>query len=102
VISKAISGKTLRQIRTPYTEAWDKGSKPPLGWPFHSLLTMDVLIYAYEHKDQPEYDDMLVTPTSQATRLLNKRRTSKQIIDDMVEGAIQILEGDFPKRIQFE
>jgi NAD(P)H-dependent flavin oxidoreductase YrpB (nitropropane dioxygenase family) len=102
VISKAISGKTLRQIRTPYTEAWDKGSKPPLGWPFHSLLTMDVLIYAYEHKDQPEYDDMLVTPTSQATRLLNKRRTSKQIIDDMVEEAIQILEGDFPKRIQFE
>jgi len=102
VISKAISGKTLRQIRTPYTEAWDKGEKPPLGWPFHSLLTMDVLIYAYEHKDQPEYDDMLVTPTSQATRLLNKRRTSKQIIDDMVEEAIQILEGDFPKRIQFE
>jgi len=102
VISKAISGKTLRQIRTPYTEAWDKGPKPPLGWPFHSLMTMDVLIYAYEHKDQPEYDDMLVTPASQATRLLNRRRTSKQIIDDMVEGAIQILEGDFPKRIQFE
>jgi NAD(P)H-dependent flavin oxidoreductase YrpB (nitropropane dioxygenase family) len=102
VITKAISGKTLRQLRTPYTELWDKGPKPPLGWPFHSLLTMDVLLYAYEHKDQHEFDDILVTPASQATRLLSERRTAKQIIDDMVEQAIQIMEGDFPARVQYQ
>ena len=102
VITKAISGKTLRQLRTRYTELWDKGPKPPLGWPFHSLLTMDVLLYAYEHKDQPEFDDILVTPTSQATRLLSKRRTAKKIIDDMVGEAIRILEDDFPKRVQYK
>ncbi len=102
VITKAISGKTLRQLRTPYTELWDKGPKPPLGWPFHSLLTMDMMLYAYEHKEQPEFDDILVTPTSQATRLMDRRRTSKQIIDDMVEEAIQILEGDFPQRVQYQ
>ncbi|MGB2855659.1 MAG: hypothetical protein WBC61_03305, partial [Dehalococcoidia bacterium] len=89
--------KTLRQLRTSYTELWDKGPKPPLGWPFHSLLTMDILLYAYENKKQPEFDDILVTPASQATRLLNRRRTAKQIIDDMVEEAVQILEEGLPK-----
>ena len=102
VISKAISGKTLRQIKSPFTEAWDKGPLPPLGWPFHSLLTLDIVDYAYEHKDQLKYDAILVTPCSQAARLLNKRRSAKQIIDDMVNEATQILEEGFPKTVQLK
>jgi len=102
VITRAISGKTLRQLRTPLTEYWDKGPKPPLGWPFHNLLILDIVDYAYEHKDQPEYDDILVTPASQATRLLNRRRTSKQIIDDMIEEASQILENGLAKTVQLK
>jgi len=102
VVSKAISGKTLRQLRTPFTEIWDKGPKPPLGWPFHSLLTLDIVDYAYQHKDQAKYDAILVTPCSQATRLLNRRRTSRQIIDDMVKEAVDILEKGLPARVQWE
>lgn len=102
VISKAISGKTLRQLQSPFTEVWDKGPKPPLGWPFHSLLTLDIVDYAYTNKDKKEYDDILVTPASQATRLLNKRRASRQIIDDMVEEATRILEEGFPKKVQLK
>lgn len=101
-ISKAISGKTLRQLRTRFTEVWDKGPKPPLGWPFHSLLTLDILDYAYQHCDQKEYEEILVTPTSQATRLLNRRRTSRQIIDDMIEEASKILEDGFPATVQLK
>ena len=100
IITKAISGKTLRQLRTPYTEAWDKGPMPPLGWPFQNLCALDIVDYAYEHKDEHKYDDILVTPISQATRLHNRRRTSKQIIDDMVEEALQILEEGLPSRVQ--
>ena len=102
VVSKAISGKTLRQLRTPFTEIWDKGPKPPLGWPFHSLLTLDIVDYAYQHKDQAKYDAILVTPCSQATRLLNRRRTSRQIIDDMVKEAVDILEKGLPARVQWK
>jgi len=101
VISKAVSGKTLRQLRTPFTELWDKGPKPPLGWPFHNILTVDIVDYAYGHQDEEEFDEILVTPISQATRLLSRRRSAKQIIDDMVEEAIQILEGDFSQRVQW-
>ncbi len=100
IITKAISGKTLRQLRTPFTEVWDKGPKPPLGWPFHNLLTLDIVDYAYQHADQKEFDEILVTPASQATRLLNKRRTTKQIIDDMVEEAVTILEETLPREVQ--
>jgi NAD(P)H-dependent flavin oxidoreductase YrpB (nitropropane dioxygenase family) len=102
IITKAISGKTLRQLKTPFTEVWDKGPKPPLGWPFHSLLTLDIVDYAYEHADQKEYDEILVTPISQATRLHNKRRTSKQIIEDMIEEASRILEEGFPGAVQMK
>jgi len=102
VITKAISGKTLRQLRTPFTEVWDKGPMPPLGWPFHNLLTLDIVDYAYEHKDQAKYDAILVTPCSQATRLLNQRRTSKQIIDDMIKGAIEVLDKGIPGRVQWK
>jgi len=102
VISKAISGKTLRQLKSPFTEVWDKGPLPPLGWPFHNLLTLDIVDYAYQHKDQEKYDAILVTPCSQATRLLNKRRTSKQIIDDMIKGAIEDLEKGLLGRVQWK
>ncbi len=102
VISKAISGKTLRQLRTPFTEVWDKGPKPPLGWPFHSLLTLDILDYAYQHADQKELEEILVTPASQATRLLNRRRSAKQMIDDMIEEATRILEEGIPNKVQLK
>ena len=102
VITKAISGKTMRQLRTPFTEVWDKGPKPPLGWPFHNLLTLDIVDYAYQHADQKEFDEILVTPAGQATRLLNRRRTAKQIIDDMVEEAVTILEQGLPQTAQWK
>ena len=100
VVSKSISGKTLRQLKSAFTEVWDSGPKPPLGWPFHNLLTLDIIDYAYEHKDEERFDSILVTPASQATRLLNRRRSAKQIIDDMVEEAITILDESLPSRVE--
>jgi NAD(P)H-dependent flavin oxidoreductase YrpB (nitropropane dioxygenase family) len=101
-ISKAISGKTLRQLRSPFTEAWDKGPLPPLGWPFHNLLTLDIVDYAYLHKDEEKYDAILVTPCSQSARLLNRRRSAKQIIDDMIEQATKIMEEELPGKVQLK
>jgi len=102
VITKAISGKPLRQLRTPVTEAWDKGPLLPLGWPFHNLLTLDIIDYAYEHKSQKNFDEMLVTPVSQATRLLDRRRSAKQVIDDMIKEAVTILEEGLPQAVQWK
>jgi len=102
VITKGLSGKTMRQLRTDITKAWDEGPLPPLGWPLHLILMEDIIDYCYENKNEKKYDDMLVTPCSQATRLLNKRRTSKQIIDDMIKEAVKILEEGFANRIQWK
>ncbi len=99
VITKGLSGKTMRQLRTEITRTWDQGPLPPLGWPLHLILMEDIIDYCYDSKDQKKYDEMLVTPCSQATRLLNRRRTTKQVIDDMVKEATQIIERDIPKRL---
>ncbi len=100
LISRAVSGKALRQLRTPFTEAWDKGSLPPLGWPFHSLLIMDIIDWAYTHMDDPTYDEILVTPVGQSTRLLDRRRPAKEVLDDMVEEAVRILEETLPREVE--
>jgi len=102
VITKGLSGKTMRQLRTDITRAWDQGPLPPLGWPLHLILMEDIIDYCYDNQAQQKYDAMLVTPCSQATRLLNRRRTSKQIIDDMIKEAVQILEEGFASRIQWK
>ena len=99
VITKGLSGKTMRQLRTEITKSWDQGPLPPLGWPLHLILMEDIIDYCYDNQDQKKYDEMLVTPCSQATRLLNRRRTAKQVIDDMIKEATRILEEDFPQRI---
>jgi NAD(P)H-dependent flavin oxidoreductase YrpB (nitropropane dioxygenase family) len=102
VITKGLSGKTMRQLRTEITKAWDQGPLSPLGWPLHLILMEDIIDYCYDNQAQPKYDAMLVTPCSQATRLLNRRRTSKQIIDDVIKEAIQVLEEGLASRIQWK
>lgn len=102
VITKGLSGKTMRQLRTEITRAWDQGPLSPLGWPLHLILMEDIIDWCYEHQSQTKYDEMLVTPCSQATRLLNRRRTSKQIIDDMIKEAIDDLEKGIPGRVQWK
>jgi nitronate monooxygenase len=99
VITKGLSGKTMRQLRTEITRSWDQGPLPPLGWPLHLILMEDIIDYCYDNQAQPKYDEMLVTPCSQATRLLNRRRTTKQVIDDMIKEATRILNQDLPKRL---
>jgi NAD(P)H-dependent flavin oxidoreductase YrpB (nitropropane dioxygenase family) len=99
IISKSISGKTLRQLKTPLTEVWDTGPLPPLGWPFHSLLTIDIVDWAYSHMDESKYDEILVTPVGQSTRLLNRRRTAKQVVDDMIKEAARVLEEVLPREV---
>jgi NAD(P)H-dependent flavin oxidoreductase YrpB (nitropropane dioxygenase family) len=102
VITKGLSGKTMRQLRTEITRAWDQGPLPPLGWPLHLILMEDIIDYCYEHQAEPKYDEMLVTPCSQAARLLNRRRTAKQIIDDMIKEAVAELETGIPSRVQWK
>jgi hypothetical protein len=92
----------MRQLRTEITKAWDQGPLSPLGWPLHLILMEDIIDYCYDNQAQPKYDAMLVTPCSQATRLLNRRRTSKQIIDDVIKEAIQVLEEGLASRIQWK
>jgi nitronate monooxygenase len=102
VITKGLSGKTMRQLRTAITRVWDDGPLSPLGWPLHLILMEDIIDYCYENKDEKTYYEMLVTPCSQATRLLNRRRTSKEIINDVIREAVQILEEGLASRIQWK
>jgi nitronate monooxygenase len=43
VITKGLSGKTMRQLKTDIIRAWDEGPLPPLGWPLHLILMEHII-----------------------------------------------------------
>jgi hypothetical protein len=49
--------------------------------------------------DESKYDEILVTPVGQSTRLLNRRRTAKQVVDDMIKEAARVLEEVLPREV---
>ena len=54
VISRANSGKTLRQLRTSWSEEWAAPEAPePLKMPFQDILVGDLLGAIHEHRVEP-------------------------------------------------
>ena len=72
VISRADSGKTLRQIRSAWSEEWAKESAPaPLKMPFQDILVGDLLGAIDEHDIKP----LVHYPAGQSIGFVNKRST---------------------------
>ena len=66
--SKAWTGKPARQLRAPWTEAWDSPQTPePMGMPLHWIVTGDAMhrinYYMNEGPWVPTFMDMLASVT---------------------------------------
>jgi NAD(P)H-dependent flavin oxidoreductase YrpB (nitropropane dioxygenase family) len=69
VISRADSGKTLRQVRTAWSEEWAAPDAPaPLRMPYQDILVGDLLGAINEHKVVP----LMHTPAGQGVAMLNE------------------------------
>jgi NAD(P)H-dependent flavin oxidoreductase YrpB (nitropropane dioxygenase family) len=96
IISKAWTGKTMRQIANPITEAWEDPPVPPLKWPLQLMLMDDIITSIVEEKIL----DLEMVPCGQISGMLNEVRSAKQVVDDMVESAVRVLEETFPGEVQ--
>ena len=88
VISRADSGKTLRQIRTSWTDSWEAPDAPkPLGMPYQDILVGDILGQIERHHIEP----LMHTPAGQSIAYFNEQSTVGAVMAALVEETLQAL-----------
>ena len=88
VISRADSGKTLRQIRSAWSTEWSSEDAPaPLKMPFQDILVGDILGAIDEFGIEP----LVHSPAGQGIGWFNEVKTVKEVMDDLVAEAKETL-----------
>ncbi len=81
VISRADSGKTLRQIRTAWSEEWAAREAPePLKMPYQDILVGDLLGAIHEHEVAP----LVHHPAGQSIAYVNEVRSVVDVMAELV------------------
>lgn len=84
VISRADSGKTLRQIRTAWSDAWAADDAPvPLKMPYQDILVGDVLGQIERHRVEP----LMHSPAGQSIAYFGERTTVADVMSGLVTDA---------------
>lgn len=82
VISRADSGKTLRQVRTAWSDAWAADDAPaPLKMPYQDILVGDVLGQINRHEVAP----LMHSPAGQSIAYFDAPTTVAEVIAGLVE-----------------
>jgi nitronate monooxygenase len=94
-ISRIATGKTARYVRNKVIDYWDKSGMSYLPMPLQGFLVVD-LFAAIAKSNQRQ----LVSPyCGQGAGLIKKIRTPAEIIEDMVQEALEIVSETVPHRI---
>ena len=84
VISRADSGKTLRQVRTAWSEEWEQVDAPsPLKMPYQDILVGDLLGAISEHEVEP----LMHAPVGQGVAQFDAETTVAEVMRGLVEEA---------------
>jgi len=83
VKSRCMTGKPLRQLRSPWNEAWEaEGAPDPLPMPLQRMLIEDAEQRFVYH----DRDDLIVSPIGQVVGQLREVRPARTILEDLVAG----------------
>ncbi len=84
VISRADSGKTLRQIRTAWSEEWAAADAPvPLKMPYQDILIGDLLGAINEH----QVESLMHSPAGQGIAMFNEETTVAAVMQRFISEA---------------
>jgi len=94
-VTRVFTGKTCRLLTTELLQRWEKEG-PILPFPLPILIctsTQDVL-------SANHLFDYYFIPAGQICGAVKEIKSARQIVEDMVNGAVQLLEEGFPSRIK--
>jgi nitronate monooxygenase len=96
IVTRLYSGKTMRNIRNPLIDAWEREGLMALPMGAQALLIRD-LQYSIE---QAGRHDLLMNAAGQTSGMLKKLRPARAILEEMVAEAAEIFATELPKRIE--
>jgi NAD(P)H-dependent flavin oxidoreductase YrpB (nitropropane dioxygenase family) len=84
VRSRALSGKPARQLRTPWSEAWDDPANPsPLPMPLQFLLTAEAIARVHRHARAGGADELVTSPVGQIVGAMNELKPVAQLLAEI-------------------
>lgn len=90
--SRCMSGKPIRQIKTAWTEVWERpGAPSPLPMPLQGLLVGEVLEAVSENQIEP----LMGTPAGQVVGTIHELKPARQVVFDIVEEARDVIDNVF-------
>ena len=89
VVTAAYTGKTARDYRNEIIEAWARSGLDPLPMPLQWVL-MDDFTHAAEAAGRY---DLINNAAGQIGGMLKERKPAAQIMDELVRGAVEVLDG---------
>ncbi|XOV86804.1 MAG: NAD(P)H-dependent flavin oxidoreductase [Pseudomonadota bacterium] len=89
VITRSESGKTFRQVRTGWSQAWEAEDAPaPLKMPYQDVLVGDLLGAIEEHDIEP----LIHSGAGQSVGYFNEIRPVRNIVASLVSEATDVLQ----------
>lgn len=86
-ISRSITGKPARMIRSKWSQAWEEAEIDPLPMPYQSIVAMPVLGAAMRERR----GDVAPGFAGQGIGLIREIRSAAEVVEDIVKGAEQAL-----------
>ena len=94
-VSRAYTGKTLRASYNKFHDLWDGSGLEPLPFPTQVLISSALLTSFIEGKK----DDYVGGLAGQVSGLIKEIKPAKQVVEEMVEEAVEILTQRLPQNV---
>ncbi|MEO5837561.1 MAG: nitronate monooxygenase family protein [Acidimicrobiales bacterium] len=86
VRSRCLTGKPIRQLRTPWVDAWgEEGAPSPLPSPLQGMLVRDTMTGIFDHR----VEAVMGTAIGQIVGTITEVRRVRRIMDDLIEAYIE-------------
>jgi NAD(P)H-dependent flavin oxidoreductase YrpB (nitropropane dioxygenase family) len=80
--SRCLTGKTVRQLKTPWVQAWEEPEAPdPLPSPLQGMLVSGALVGAFEHGVR----EVMGTPVGQGVGMVKELQSIREVFGGMLE-----------------
>ncbi|MEE8471023.1 MAG: nitronate monooxygenase [Dehalococcoidia bacterium] len=92
VVSRVITGKRARYLKNRLIDVWEKEGLPTLPLPLQPIVLLPILDGAFEAR----MADIVPAPAGQIAGMIKNLRPAGQVVEDMVRGALQVLDNLSP------
>ncbi|MBI4514287.1 MAG: nitronate monooxygenase [Deltaproteobacteria bacterium] len=87
VVSRAVTGKPMRQLKNKWVEEFEASGLTPLPMPFQMILSTPVMAGA----GRAHRGDICATAAGQVVGMLHELKPAAQVVTEMVEQAVAVL-----------